>query len=72
MGERDTGVGWVVEKAKTKKQDDTNVEFRVAMTCKCAHKGSVIIKFTEMWTNSGSHIRSPLPNWSCTHTHTHT
>ena len=24
VGERDKGVGWVVEKAKTKKQDDTN------------------------------------------------
>ena len=24
MGGRGTGVGWVVEKAKTKKQDDTN------------------------------------------------
>ena len=25
------GVGWVVEKAKTKKQDNTVVEFRVAI-----------------------------------------
>ena len=32
------GVRWVVAKAKTKKQDDTMVEFRVAMTSTCTHK----------------------------------
>ena len=39
--------GWVVAKAKTKKQDDTIGEFRVAMTCStcmtctCTHKGPI-------------------------------
>ena len=28
-------------KAKTKKQDDTSVEFRVAMTSTCTHKGPI-------------------------------
>ena len=32
------GVGWVVAKAKTKKQGDTMVEFRVAMMSTCTHK----------------------------------
>ena len=33
------GVGWVVAKAKIKKQDDTLVEFRVGMTSTFTHKG---------------------------------
>ena len=34
--------GWVVAKAKTKKkQDDTVVEFRVAMTFTCTYKGLI-------------------------------
>ena len=41
MGRRGAGVGWVVEKAKTKKQDDTLLEFRVAMMCTCTHKGPI-------------------------------
>ena len=36
-GGRGMGVGWVVAKAKTKKQGDTVVEFRVAMTPTCTH-----------------------------------
>ena len=35
------GVGWVVAKAKTKKQYNTMVEFRVAMTSTCTHKGPI-------------------------------
>ena len=38
VGGRGTGVRWVVAKAKTKKQDYTIVEFRVAMTSTCTHK----------------------------------
>ena len=38
---RDVGVEWVVTKAKLKKQDDTMVEFGVAMTSTCAHKGPI-------------------------------
>ena len=39
MGRRGMMVGWVVAKAKTKKQDDTMVEFRVAMRYTCTHRG---------------------------------
>ena len=38
MGRRGVGIGWMVEKAKTKKQDDTMVEFRVAMMATCTNK----------------------------------
>ena len=34
-------VGRVVVRAKTKKQDDTVVEFRVAMLSTCTHKGPI-------------------------------
>ena len=37
MGVNGKGVG-VVPKAKSKKQDDTMVEFRVAVTSTCTHK----------------------------------
>ena len=33
--------GWVVAKAKTKKQDDTVVELRVTMMSTCTHKGPI-------------------------------
>ena len=33
------------------------VEFRVAVTCTCTHKGH-----RQMCTDSGSHVRSPQPN----------
>ena len=61
MGERDTGVGWVVEKAKTKKQKDIMVEFGVAMMFTCTHKGPRPI---QMCADIGSNVKSPLPNWS--------
>ena len=35
------GVGWVVEKAKTKMQDDMTVEFRMEMMSTCTHKGPI-------------------------------
>ena len=41
MGGRSAGMGWVVEKAKTRKQDDTMVEFRVAMMPTYTHKGPI-------------------------------
>ena len=41
VGGRGVGVGWVVAKAKTKKQDDTLVEFRVGMTSTFTHKGPI-------------------------------
>ena len=34
-------VGWVVVKAKTQKQDDAILEFRVAMSSTCAHEGPI-------------------------------
>ena len=38
MGRRGAGVGRVVKKAKTKKQDDTMLEFRVIMMYTCTYK----------------------------------
>ena len=38
VGEVRGGVGWMLAKAKTKKQDDTLVELRVVMTSACTHK----------------------------------
>ena len=40
-GQEGCGVEWVVAKVKIKKQDDTLVEFRVAMTSTCTHKGPI-------------------------------
>ena len=40
-GQEGHGGGWVVAKAITKKQDDTMIEFRVAMTSTCTHKGLI-------------------------------
>ena len=34
-------MGWVVTKAKTKKQDGTMIEFRVAMMFTYTHKGPI-------------------------------
>ena len=49
-------------KAKTKKQDNTMVKFRVAMT---STKGQYsTTRPGQTCTDSGSHITSPLPNWS--------
>ena len=41
MGRRGVRVGWVVAKTITKKQDNTMVEFRVAMTSTYTHKGPI-------------------------------
>ena len=41
LGRRSMGVGWVVGKAKAKKQDDTIVQFRVAMMFTCNHKEQI-------------------------------
>ena len=56
----------MVAKAKTKQQDDTVVEFRVAMMSTCTHKGIILPEGLDrsMCTDSGSDIRSSLPNWS--------
>ena len=52
-------MGWgVVAKAKTKKQDDTMVEFTPS---KCHYS---ITRPRQTCADSGSDIRSPLPNWS--------
>ena len=40
------------------------VEFRVAMMSTCTHKGPIF--HYKAYTDSGSHIRSSLPNWSPT------
>ena len=39
VGGKGVGVEWVVAMAKTKKQDDTMVDFRVAMTSTYTHRG---------------------------------
>ena len=38
MSRRGAGVEYIIAKAETNKQDDTLVEFRVAMTSTCMHK----------------------------------
>ena len=38
MGSGGTGVGYVVAKVITKKQDDTKVEFRMALMTTCIYK----------------------------------
>ena len=57
---------WVVAKAETKKQDDTMVEFRVAMMSTCTPtKGQYSTpRPRQTCPDSGRHIRSPLPNRS--------
>ena len=53
-------------KTKTKKQDDTLVEFRVAMTSTCTHKG-LVFHYTrprQTCADGRRDIRLPLPNWS--------
>ena len=55
------GVRWVVAKAKSKKQEDTMVEFRVTMMFTCTHKGP---RPRQTCADIGSNVRSPLPNWS--------
>ena len=59
------GVEWFVAKSKSKKQDDTIVEFRVTMISTFTHKRPLFY-YRPKWTcaDSGSDIRSPLPNWS--------
>ena len=66
VGKRGAGVGCVVAKAKQKKQDDTLVEFRVAMTSTCTPKGPIFQykAYRQTCADSGNDIRSSLPNWS--------
>ena len=62
MGGNGKGVGRVVAKAKTKKQI---VEFRVEVTSTRTHQGHYsTTRSRQMCTDSGSNIRSPLPNCS--------
>ena len=49
MGRRGTGVRWVVAKAKPKKQDNTMIEFRVAVMSTSTHKRPVF--HCKAWTN---------------------
>ena len=52
---------WVVTKAKKEKQDDTMVEFRVAMTSTCPHKAPIFHykAYRQTCADSGSDTRSP-------------
>ena len=42
VGGKDAVVGWVLEKAKTKMQGDTNGRFIVVVMSTCTHHGSII------------------------------
>ena len=67
MDQRGMRVGWVVAKAKTKKQDDTNsrVQSSYDMNIQLPTKGHYsTTRPRQTCTDSGSHIRSTLPNWS--------
>ena len=61
-GQEGCGVGWVVAKAKTKKQDNIMVEFRVATTYTLKRPIFHYKAYRQTCANSGSNIRSPLPN----------
>ena len=66
IGDRKSPVMWVVEKTLTKKQEDTIVEFTVVIVyniCTQKEKYSTTTP-TQKYTDSGSHNRSPLLNWS--------
>ena len=39
---KDTRVGWLVAKAKTKKKDNTNGRFRVPVMSTCTHNGPIL------------------------------
>ena len=41
VSRKGTRVGWLVQKAKTKKQDNTNGRFRVPVMSTCAHNGPI-------------------------------
>ena len=59
------GWGWW-KRLKQRSKMTQIVECRVAMTSTCTQKGQYsTTRPRQMWTNSGSHIRSPLSNWSC-------
>ena len=60
------GVWGGMDGAKTKKQDDTVVEFRVAMTSTFTHKEPIFHykSYRQTCDDRGSNIRSLLSNWS--------
>ena len=60
VGERGTGVGWVVAKAKTEKQYNTMVEFRVAMTSTCTHqRANIPLQDLDRWVLTVGVISGP-------------
>ena len=63
-GVRGWGGWWQNHNQRRKKTQI--VEFRVAMTCTCTHKGPIYFttRPRQTCTDSGSHIRSPQPTWS--------
>ena len=62
-GARGWGRWW--KKLNQRRNKTQRVEFRVAMTCTCTHKGQYsTTRPRQTCTDSGSHIRSPQPTWS--------
>ena len=63
-GARGWGGWW--QKLNQRRNKTQRVEFRVAMTCTCTHKGPIFHykAYRQTCTDSGSHIRSPQPTWS--------
>ena len=56
--------GWW-QKLNQRRKKTQIVEFRVAMTCICTHKGPIsTTRPRQTCTDSGSHIKSPQPTWS--------
>ena len=56
--------GWW-QKLKQRRNKTQIVEFSVAMMCTCTHKAPIFHykAYRQMCIDSGSHIRSPQPNW---------
>ena len=62
-GARGWGGWW--QKLNQRRNKTQRVEFRVAMTSTCTHKGQYsTTRPRQTCTDSGSHIRSPQPTWS--------
>ena len=63
MGGNGAWVGWMMVKAKTKKQDDMNGGVRSGYDVHMCPQWAIILS-RQICTDSKSSIRSPLPNLS--------
>ena len=63
MGGKSVGMGWLVAKTKTKKQDDTNGRVYSGCDIHMHPQGQYsTTRPRQTFADNGSHIRSPLPN----------